>query len=135
MTNDKKREEEVFFEEVIKKTKTGITFPKVLRETLFNEQGETYFKLIVPKEKDRIILEVLTEDEAKKHIVEAKESKPKTQLKIAPKITDNKAPKKIAPNWGEYFIYDFKVEKAHIVGRSFGGMIAQHFALTYPEKL
>jgi len=27
------------------------------------------------------------------------------------------------------------LEKAHLVGRSFGGMIAQHFALRYPEKV
>jgi pimeloyl-ACP methyl ester carboxylesterase len=27
------------------------------------------------------------------------------------------------------------VKKAHIIGRSFGGMIAQHFALMYPEKV
>ncbi|GAI40107.1 unnamed protein product, partial [marine sediment metagenome] len=45
------------------------------------------------------------------HIVRAKESKPKTQIKISPKITDNKTPKKVAPNWGDYFIYDFKVKQ------------------------
>ena len=111
MAQDKKREEEVFFEEIIKKTKTGITFPKVLRESLFNEESETFFKMIVPKEKDRIILEVLTEEEANQHLVRAKESKPKTQIKISPKIADKKAPKKIAPNWGGYFIYDFKVKE------------------------
>jgi len=27
------------------------------------------------------------------------------------------------------------VEKVHVVGRSFGGMIAQHFVLQYPEKV
>ena len=111
MAQDKKPEEEVFFEEIIKKTKTGITFPKVLRESLFNEESETFFKIIVPKEKDRIILEVLTEEEANQHLVRAKESKPKTQIKISPKITDKKTPKKVAPNWGDYFIYDFKVKQ------------------------
>jgi len=111
MAQDKKREEEVFFEEIIKKTKTGITFPKVLRESLFNEESETFFKIIVPKEKDRIILEVLTEEEANQHLVRAKESKPKTQKKISPKIADKKTPKKVAPNWGDYFIYDFKVKE------------------------
>ena len=104
MAEDKKPEEEVFFEDIIKKTKTGITFPKELREALFNEEIETFFRIIVPKEKDKIILEVLTEEEAKNQIVKIKESKPKTP----PKIKDKATSKKIAPNWGEYFIYDFK---------------------------
>jgi hypothetical protein len=112
MAQDKKPEEEVFFEDVIKKTKTGITFPKELRESLFNEEIETFFKIIVPKEKDRIILEVLTEEEAKNQIVKTKESKPKTATKTATETTqktiDKKTSEKIAPNWGEYFIYDFK---------------------------
>jgi hypothetical protein len=111
MAQDKKREEEVFFEEIIKKTKTGITFPKVLRESLFNEESETFFKIIVPKEKDRIILEILTEEEANQHLVRTKESKPKTQITISPKNIDKQTPKKIAPNWGDYFIYDFKVKQ------------------------
>ena len=112
MAQDKKPEEEVFFEDVIKKTKTGITFPKELRESLFNEEIETFFKIIVPKEKDRIILEVLTEEEAKNQIVKTKELKPKTATKTATETTqktiDKKTSEKIAPNWGEYFIYDFK---------------------------
>ena len=108
MAEDKKPEEEVFFEDIIKKTKTGITFPKELREALFNEEIETFFRIIVPKEKDKIILEVLTEEEAKNQIVKIKESKPKTPLKTPTKIKDKATSKKIAPNWGEYFIYDFK---------------------------
>ena len=63
MAQDKRPEEEVFFEDIIKKTKTGVTFPKELRESLFNEEIETFFRIIVPKEKDKIILEVLTEQE------------------------------------------------------------------------
>jgi len=101
MAQDKRPEEEVFFEDIIKKTKTGITFPKELRETLFNEEKETFFRIIVPKEKDQIILKFLTEDEAK-------ESKPKTTTTITPKTSDKRTSKKNAPNWGEYFIYDFK---------------------------
>ena len=30
---------------------------------------------------------------------------------------------------------EIEIKKAHIVGRSFGGMIAQHFALMYPNKV
>jgi len=108
MAQDKKPEEEVFFEDIIKKTKTGITFPKELRESLFNEETETFFRIIVPKEKDKIILEVLTDEEAKNQIVKIKESKPKTPRKSTPKTKDKAISKKVAPNWGEYFIYDFK---------------------------
>jgi pimeloyl-ACP methyl ester carboxylesterase len=33
-------------------------------------------------------------------------------------------------------LMDFlQIQKTHLVGRSFGGMIAQHFALMYPERL
>ena len=108
MAQDKRPEEEVFFEDIIKKTKTGITFPKELRETLFNEESETFFRIIVPKEKDKIILKFLTEEEAKNQVVKAKKIKPKTPTKTTPKTNDEKPLKKNAPNWGEYFIYDFK---------------------------
>ncbi|MFX1386115.1 MAG: alpha/beta fold hydrolase [Promethearchaeota archaeon] len=40
----------------------------------------------------------------------------------------------------EMFVYDIKrlmdylqIQKAHLIGRSFGGMIAQHFVIAYPE--
>jgi hypothetical protein len=108
MAEDKSPEKEVFFEEIIKKTKTGITFPKELRESLFSEEKEIFFKLVVPKEKDKIILEMLTEEEVKNQTVKARESKPKTPTTITPKTSDKKISEKIAPNWGEYFIYDFK---------------------------
>jgi len=108
MAQDKRPEEEVFFEDIIKKTKTGITFPKELRENLFNEEIETFFRIIVPKERDKIILEILTEEEAENQIVKIKESKPKTPKRTTPKTKDEATSKKIAPNWGEYFIYEFK---------------------------
>ena len=108
MAQDKKPEEEVFFEDILKKTKTGITFPKELRENLFKEETDTFFRIIVPKEKDKIILEILTEEEAENQTVKIKESKPKTPKKIDPKTKDGPTSKKIAPNWADYFIYDFK---------------------------
>ncbi len=108
MAQEKRLEEEVFFEDIIKKTKTGVTFPKELRESLFNEEIETFFKIIVPKEKDRIILKLLTEEEAKSQIAKVKESQPKTPKKISSKTEDTKTSKMFAPNWAEYFIYEFK---------------------------
>ena len=108
MEEEKNFKEEIFFEDIIKKTKTGITFPKELREALFNDEIETFFRIIVPKEKDKIILELLTEEDAKNQIVKAKESKPKTPKTITSKTKDKKTSKNIAPNWAEYFIYEFK---------------------------
>ena len=58
MENEKDSNDEVYFEEIIKKTKTGITFPKNLREDLFDENKDTFFRMIVPNEKDKIILEI-----------------------------------------------------------------------------
>ena len=58
-----KSDDQPFFEEVVKKTKTGITFPKDLRESLFEEDTDVYFRMIVPKEKDKIILEFLSDEQ------------------------------------------------------------------------
>ena len=56
MEQKKKSDDENFYEDIVKKTKTGITFPKDLRDDLFEENQEVFFKLIVPQEKDKIIL-------------------------------------------------------------------------------
>jgi len=108
MAEDKELDKDFFFQDVIKKTKTGVTFPKELREALFDETEEVFFKLIVPNEKNKIILEFLSETEAKNLSEKIQSSKP-APLKKAPAKEKGKAtPDKIAPNWSEYFIYDFK---------------------------
>ena len=61
MANNNHSDEDIFFEDIIKKTKTGITFPKELRDIMFSEDAEIYFKLKVPKDKSKIILEVISE--------------------------------------------------------------------------
>ena len=109
MEIDKEPQNENVIEEVVKKTKTGITFPKELREELFEDGEDYYFKLIVPGERDRIILEFITEEEAKTLSNKYKIEKPKvpkdpTAIK-KPKIRKQGA---VSPNWGEYFMYDFK---------------------------
>jgi len=109
MEREKNSENQNFYEEIIKKTKTGITFPKELRENLFDPEKDVFFKLIVPKEKNKIILDILSEDEAKlqskrmkpSKIVDSKVSTPKTSKKG----TIHEA---LSPNWADYFIYDFK---------------------------
>ena len=65
MENKEESEDKNFYEDIIKKTKTGVTFPKELREALFDDEKEAFFKLIVPKEKDKIILEFLSQEEVK----------------------------------------------------------------------
>lgn len=109
--NQNKQEEQPFFEEIVKKTKTGITFPKKLRDDFFEEEQEVFFKLIVPKEKDKIILELLTEDKAKELTEKLKVGLPNVDRGSGEKKS---APaKKTAgpsPAWGEYFVYDFEAK-------------------------
>jgi len=105
---EKKSNDDFFFEDIIKKTKTGVTFPKELREALFNEDEEIFFKIIVPNEKNKIILEFLSEEEAKVLLDKFKESKPRTLKPAKIKKVDKKGVEKVGPNFGEYFVYDFK---------------------------
>ena len=108
MAEEKKLENDFFFQEVIKKTKTGITFPKELREALFDEDSDVYFKLVVPNEKKKIILEIISDTEAKELSEEISKSKPKVEKKTLVKKKAKGVSEKIAPNWSEYFVYDFK---------------------------
>jgi hypothetical protein len=108
MAEEKKLDNGFFFQEVIKKTKTGITFPKELREALFDEDRDVYFKLVVPNEKNTIILEIISDTEAKELSEEISKSKPKVEKKTLVKKKAKGVSEKIAPNWSEYFVYDFK---------------------------
>ncbi len=108
MAEDKKHDNDFFFQDVIKKTKTGITFPKELREALFGENEEVFFKITIPNEKNKIILEFLSETEAKNLSEKITSSKPKVPKKTPEKLKEPAKSDKIAPNWGEYFVYDFK---------------------------
>ena len=98
-----------FFEDIIKRTKTGITFPKDLRDSLFKEDKDIYFRIIVPNEKDKIILEILNEEEIES-ISERLTVKKATVIakKSSEKVTKSEKEVKLSPNWGEYFVYDFK---------------------------
>jgi len=111
MTENNDFKVKFFFEDIIKKTKTGITFPKDLRDSLFKEDKDIYFRIIVPNEKDKIILEILNEEEIestseklriKGVTVIAKKSSEKVSKLGKEKVV------KVGPNWGEYFVYDFK---------------------------
>ena len=111
MAEDQKSNDEPFFEEIVKKTKTGITFPKDLRDLLFEEDTEIFFKLTVPKEKNKIILEFVDEAHAKEITEEIKKKKPKAVREMID--TKAKKPKKtsqLSPAWGEYFVYDFEAK-------------------------
>ncbi len=65
---DKDDPEKIYFEDIVNLKKSGgIIIPKNIRDELFPESIENiFFKLYVPKEKDKIILEILPEEEAKK---------------------------------------------------------------------
>lgn len=99
--------EELIYEAIIKKTKTGITFPKEMRALLFTPNEDVFFQLQIPKNRKHILLKIISEEEANK---------------LSPQVQPSKAPKKIVeetkekiqgtsdkqPNWAEYFVYDFK---------------------------
>ncbi|MBD3342733.1 MAG: hypothetical protein GF353_26790 [Candidatus Lokiarchaeota archaeon] len=99
----------VFFEDIVKKTKTGVTFPKSLRDELFDEDKDYFFRMVVPSEKNKIVLEFLTEEQAKQLSESSKSKKKPTSEK-----RKSKSPKKAKtskgpePNWSKYFVYDFE---------------------------
>lgn len=108
MAEDKKPDNEFFYQDVVKKTKTGITFPKDLRDALFDEEREVFFKLLVPSTKDKIILEFLSDEEAKNITKELSETQHKIVTKVPDKEKVKETKEKLVPNWSEYFVYDFK---------------------------
>ena len=81
MAEEKKLDNDFFFQEVVKKTKTGITFPKELREALFDEEENVFFKLVVPNDKSKIILEIISDEEAKDLSEKILKAKPKVAKK------------------------------------------------------
>jgi len=108
MAENQKSNDEPIFEDIVKKTKTGITFPKNLRELLFEEDSEVFFKLSVPKEKNKIILEFITEEQAKELLDKIKAKQPKIIRATGDKISiKTKKSGQPSPAWGEYFVYDF----------------------------
>ena len=112
MEQEKDSKDDVFFEDIVKKTKTGITFPKSLREELFEEDQEVFFKLIVPQEKDKIILKILSQEQAKLLLEKVKSQKPKlSRPKQQEKGDSVTKALSLAPSWGEYFIYDFEAKE------------------------
>jgi len=108
MAENQKSNDDPIFEDIVKKTKTGITFPKNLRELLFEEDSEVFFKLSVPKEKNKIILEFITEEQAKELSEKIKVKQPKISRPTGDKTSiKTKKSGHPSPAWGEYFVYDF----------------------------
>ncbi|MHA2390445.1 MAG: hypothetical protein ACXAEX_00610 [Promethearchaeota archaeon] len=111
MPEDQKSDNDPIFEDIVKKTKTGITFPKILRDLLFDEDSEVFFRLIVPKEQDKIVLEFVDEEQAAELAEKLKKQKPKSiEASSAEKKIKTKKPGQPSPAWGEYFFYDFDVQ-------------------------
>ncbi|MFX1398907.1 MAG: hypothetical protein ACFFAS_17895 [Promethearchaeota archaeon] len=104
--------EEVFFEEIVKKTKTGITFPKELRESMFEDDEEVFFKLVVPIEQDKIVLEIVSAEDAKKISWNLKSKKQASETELGKKKKKRRAKSgRPVPIWTEYFIYDFEQQE------------------------
>ncbi len=109
MEEDQNTDEQPFlFEEIVKKTKTGITFPKNLRELLFEDDTDVYFRLVVPKEKDKIILEFLSSEQVNQLTEKMKAKKQQVSKSTREKVVSkSKKSAGLNPAWGEYFVYDF----------------------------
>jgi hypothetical protein len=111
MEEDQKSEDAPFFEDIVKKTKTGISFPKKLRELLFEEDSDVFFRMVIPKEKDKIILEFLSQDQVKELFEKLKARKPRViKSTSSQKEAKSKKPAQVSPSWGEYFLYDFEAK-------------------------
>jgi len=108
---DKNSKNDLFYEEIVKKTKTGITFPKNLRDALFEEDSDVFFRMIVPESKDKIILEILTEEQMNQ-VQEKLKTKKLTPEKISGEKMISKVIKTtdLSPAWGEYFVYNFDAQ-------------------------
>lgn len=111
MNGGENSDEDIFYEDIVKKTKTGLTIPKTLREELFDEDEDVYFRLIVPKEQDRIILEILSEEKADElsEKLKGKSSTPSTSS-AKPKMKKKK-PKGPLVNWTDVFSYSFDAQE------------------------
>ena len=108
MEPEKNSEDELFFEDIVKKTKTGITFPKELRESLFEEGEEVFFRVTVPGEQDKIILEILSDEEVKEYSEKIKSQKARERKDpYAIKEKKPRKSRKLVPIWSEYFAYNF----------------------------
>ncbi len=107
--NSNKEPEQPFFEEIVKKTKTGITFPKALRDEFFEEGTDVYFRLVIPKEKDKIVLEFLSDEEVNEISERIKLKKSTSTSKSSGEKKKGTIKKTAGPSpaWGEYFVYDF----------------------------
>ncbi|TFF87168.1 MAG: hypothetical protein EU549_05255, partial [Promethearchaeota archaeon] len=105
--------DEFFYEEVIKKTKTGITIPKELRDLLFeNDDNEVFFHLAVPNTKDKLILRILNEEEVVILNSKVKRTKDEEEKKTSKtKSSKKKSTEKNEPKWAEYFMYEFEAKE------------------------
>jgi len=124
MGENNNQDKNPYFEDIVKKTKTGLTIPKDLRDELFETDKDYYFKLTVPQEKDRLILEILTEAQAEEATKEQKGNKESKDTKKVsskrdkgtkqssnPKSKSKQKQKQKDLSWGEVFIYDFEAKK------------------------
>jgi len=100
--------EDLIYEAVVKKTKTGITFPKEMRALLFNNNEDVYFQLRVPKSRKSILLNIISEEEANRLSGRQFSSKEKEEIHKELKDDVKRSSSGKQPNWAGYFVYDFK---------------------------
>lgn len=109
---NKNTKEKIYYEKIVKKTTTGVTIPKELRDELFDEEKDYYFRLYVPSSQEKIVLEILSEEEAEeleKKIKKKKKSKKGPSKKK--KIKKSSGKSGVHPNFGQYFVYEFDAQE------------------------
>ncbi len=112
MKDEPNSEKQYYYEGIVKKTKMGsITIPKEIREDLFEKEAEVYFKLLIPLDKKKLILQVLSKEEADEFLQKSKKLKPEKILGVSKKGKKAISPSmkaKLEPAWSTYFTYDFE---------------------------
>ena len=108
--SDEKSEnnEDLIYEAVVKKTKTGLTFPKEMRALLFNSNEDVYFQLRVPKSRKYILLNIISEEEANQLSGQQFSSKERKEVHETQREDVKTSLSAKHPNWAAYFVYDFK---------------------------
>ncbi|MGV9174064.1 MAG: hypothetical protein ACOC35_16065 [Promethearchaeia archaeon] len=115
MSEKEEPKKDIYYQNIVKKTTTGsVTIPKDLRDEIFDEDKDYYFRLFVPNSREKIVLEILSEEEADKLEKKFKKKKKSKNRSIKKKKKSKKSSKGSTgaqPNFNAYFMYEFDAQE------------------------